>query len=600
MNPLLHYIDFGAPENRQPGPLFDAAYWLSNCPDAKAGSNPLVDFFQQGHRASSPHPLFDSQAYLAAHPEVASGPEHPLIHYLREGWVRGFDPHPLFDSRFYLSSNPDVAASNSNPLIHYLRHGAVEGRSPCPLFDPVYYLRMYADVNAAGTDPLIHYIVSGARERRNPHPLFDTAYYLSGCGSLDPDAENPLAHYLRAAASGRQSPHPLFDQDFYLDANGDLIAPGMSPLIHFLENVPNQEFDPNPYFDSLYYLRRYPDVRDSGLNPLIHFVEFGAAEGRDPHPDFDTRYYSEANADVVEDCSSVLVHFLTRGRFEGRLSRPRPPQTVVALRERFAIRPHVQPVSIIVAVHNALADVRRCLSSLLRFTFPPYELILVDDGSTQATRDYLSRFATDQGAVLIRNEVAAGYTVAANQGMRQARGDHMVLLNSDTCVTEYWLDRMIMCADANPKIGMVGPLSNTASWQSIPELSENGDWATNDLPEGYAVEDVGRLVAAYTGRTYPEISFLNGFCLMLKRELVQAIGYFDEENLPGLWRGERLLCARVPPAGRCCRGRHLRVPRAVQELLPRTPKRTDSARGSHASPEARHSLYRARRGTMPA
>lgn len=210
---------------------------------------------------------------------------------------------------------------------------------------------------------------------------------------------------------------------------------------------------------------------------------------------------------------------------------------VSELQMRPPARPHPAPVDIVVCVHNALNDVQSCLQSVFTHTNQPYSLILVDDGSAEETRNYLSDFAKRHGAVLIRNEEACGYTLAANQGLRQSTAAYVVLLNSDTIVTEGWLDRMVACAESEPRIGVVGPLSNTASWQSIPEVETEGDWALNVLPAGVTIDQMGALVARYSGRLYPKMPLLNGFCLLIKRSLIDEIGYFDEKNF-GVGYGE--------------------------------------------------------------
>ncbi len=215
-----------------------------------------------------------------------------------------------------------------------------------------------------------------------------------------------------------------------------------------------------------------------------------------------------------------------------------------------ALQPHTANVDIIVCVHNALDDVQRCLESVVRCTTPPYTLILVDDGSAQPTQEYLVEFALSQGAVLLRNEQAGGYTRAANLGMRTSSADFVLLLNSDTIVTPGWLDRMVACAESDPAIGIVGPLSNTASWQSIPDtFNADGDWAENPLPEGFTPSDMSRRVAAHSGRVYPYVSFLNGFCLMIKRGLIEQIGLFDEENFGEGYAEENDYCLRAAGAG---------------------------------------------------
>lgn len=192
---------------------------------------------------------------------------------------------------------------------------------------------------------------------------------------------------------------------------------------------------------------------------------------------------------------------------------------------------HSQSVDVIVCVHNALDDVERCLESVIRNTDTPYHIIIVDDGSAQATKEYLEKFVVDKPITLIRNDIATGYTKAANTGMRASNSDFVVLLNSDTIVPPQWLDRLVQCANSSEKIGMTGPLSNTASWQSVPQIvNDKGDWADNPLPENWSVNDFAHEVARVSARTYPRVGFLNGFCLLIKRELIEDIGLFDEET----------------------------------------------------------------------
>ncbi len=217
---------------------------------------------------------------------------------------------------------------------------------------------------------------------------------------------------------------------------------------------------------------------------------------------------------------------------------PRPP-----------LSPRQVPVDIIICVHNALADLQRCLASVERHTSLPYTLILVDDGSEPETQSYLAGLARTRPATLLRNDEARGYTRAANQGLSQATADYIVLLNSDTIVTAGWLDRLVACAESNPRIGLVGPLSNTASWQSIPEVERDGDWAANPLPSGVTVDRMGQLVAGYSARLYPELPFLNGFCLLLKRQLLTEIGRFDEENFGAGYGEENDYALRARQAG---------------------------------------------------
>ena len=158
-------------------------------------------------------------------------------------------------------------------------------------------------------------------------------------------------------------------------------------------------------------------------------------------------------------------------------------------------------------------------------------------------------FSSEHRVALIRNDQARGYTKAANQGLKATRSEYVVLLNSDTVVTAGWLNRMIAAVRAHPRIGIVGPLSNTASWQSIPEIEKNGDWASNPLPEGVSIDDMGRWVRQYAGQLYPEMPFLNGFCLLIRREVINEVGYFDEEMFGSGYGEEDDFTLRVRKAG---------------------------------------------------
>jgi len=211
------------------------------------------------------------------------------------------------------------------------------------------------------------------------------------------------------------------------------------------------------------------------------------------------------------------------------------PNTVVlsdveSVVDRPRVEPHISSVDIIICIHDALDDVMRCFDSLVEHTAQPYNLILVDDGSSDETARYLKEFVVSHAALLLRSEKATGYTYAANRGMRASSAEFIALINSDTILTPEWLDRLISCMQSDQKIGIVGPLSNTASWQSVPRIEDNGDWATNPLPEGITPARMAQIIASNSARLYLEMPLLNGFCLLIRRTLLDEVGMFDEEN----------------------------------------------------------------------
>ena len=221
------------------------------------------------------------------------------------------------------------------------------------------------------------------------------------------------------------------------------------------------------------------------------------------------------------------------------------------------IRPTAVPllsstrVDIVVCVHNALDHVERCLSSVLRATNLDYRLIVVNDGSNAETTASLRRLSAQRSAVqLIETNGPLGYTRAANRGLRASTAATVVLLNSDTIVSRLWLEGMLECMESGEELGMVGPLSNAASWQSIPErFDERGGWAVNDLPSGYNVDEFSELVYRASECQFPRVDFLNGFCLMIERKVIEKIGYLDEATFPRGYGEENDYCLRARSAG---------------------------------------------------
>jgi GT2 family glycosyltransferase/glycosyltransferase involved in cell wall biosynthesis/predicted nucleic acid-binding Zn-ribbon protein len=208
-------------------------------------------------------------------------------------------------------------------------------------------------------------------------------------------------------------------------------------------------------------------------------------------------------------------------------------------------------IDVIVCVHDSLAEVRRCLDSVIPTISDHHSLIIVDDGSGDETADYLSRFAKNHDHVkLIRRETAGGYTKAANCGIEYSSAEFVILLNSDTQVPTKWLKKLVRAAYQSAEIGIVGPISNAASWQSVPEIiDENGQLAVNEIPAGLTVEDMDRIAEANSPTQLPRVALANGFCFGVKRAVFDSIGLFDDESFPRGYGEENDFCFRAVDAG---------------------------------------------------
>jgi hypothetical protein len=133
VNPLCHYLKHGAAELRQPHPLFDPGFYLDRNPDIRrAGLNPLVHYVRHGAAEDrKPLPLFEPSHYRNSCAEPPGRSEHLLAHFLESG-AGAASPHPLFDCQAYLDAHPDVAAQGTNPLVHYLLSDTARPAGPMP------------------------------------------------------------------------------------------------------------------------------------------------------------------------------------------------------------------------------------------------------------------------------------------------------------------------------------------------------------------------------------------------------------------------------------------------------------------------------------
>jgi GT2 family glycosyltransferase/glycosyltransferase involved in cell wall biosynthesis len=200
-------------------------------------------------------------------------------------------------------------------------------------------------------------------------------------------------------------------------------------------------------------------------------------------------------------------------------------------------------VSIIVPVHNAAAELRRCLTSLARFTTWPAELVLIDDASTDPeVAEILAEAAEFSGVRVLRNTENLGFTATVNRALHATDRD-VVLLNSDTEVGPRWLEHLVLAADEQPGVATVTPISDNAGAFSVPDAGR-----PNAMPLALDSAGVARLLAQ-CGPVRARTPTGSGFCLFIRRAALEAVGDFDAEGFPRGYGEENDFCMRAGRAG---------------------------------------------------
>jgi len=286
MNPFFHYLVIGKNEGRSCLPdsvevielseancwirdvikdHFDVQFYLESNKDiAVAGFDPLIHYIEVGWKEGrNPCADFDVKYYLETYPDVAEKGIEPFVHYLAEGKSEGRCGSPLnesvvsdvdkvelswqkeivkpyFDNKYYLRKNPDVRDAGIDPLTHFLSCGWKEKRDPSQEFSSDFYLLANPDVAAAGINPLVHYAASGRYEgRQTRHPGGYRAEILRQLKSVDerieqwsksrtdnPNSPDSLKEILETAIGKRPNARVVisFSHDDYLENTGGIQA----------------------------------------------------------------------------------------------------------------------------------------------------------------------------------------------------------------------------------------------------------------------------------------------------------------------------------------------------------------------------------------
>lgn len=173
-------------------------------------------------------------------------------------------------------------------------------------------------------------------------------------------------------------------------------------------------------------------------------------------------------------------------------------------------------VSIGIPNFNGIQHIQLCLESIRRNTADPYEVIVVDNGSTDGSREYLRE---QKDIILIENPENVGAPGARNQFLALSKGDYIVFLDNDTVVTRGWTTRLIRHMESDPQIGIIGACSNYAT----------GLQGIAGVP--YKNIDELEMYAAARARDYfgqlPSSPRLISFCVFIRRAAVEKIGAME-------------------------------------------------------------------------
>jgi GT2 family glycosyltransferase len=182
-------------------------------------------------------------------------------------------------------------------------------------------------------------------------------------------------------------------------------------------------------------------------------------------------------------------------------------------------KPILPKASVIIVNTNELHHLRRCLPSILRQCYPEYEVLVVDNASTDGSVDYLAQQFPQ--VLVIRNTANLGYAGANNVGFKHASGEYVAVLNPDTQVEPDWLKELVIALQADPWAGLATPkilvMDDSARINTCGnEITFTGLTFCRGLDQPAEKYNQLEIVAAVSGAAF-----------VVKRSVLEQIGGFD-------------------------------------------------------------------------
>ncbi|WP_299034348.1 glycosyltransferase [uncultured Pseudokineococcus sp.] len=345
----------------------------------------------------------------------------------------------LVDRAWYQLQAGRTFDSDASAAAHYVLRGRFAGLSPCPLFEPEWYLPQ--TWREADRDPLATYLRHGAGARVSPHPLFEPDAWLAEHPEAAEHPVGALGHFLAVADRGTELPVPA-------EVRRSRERAGLPPL-------------------------RYGDLLDRVAGAMR---ERAAGERVRTAPRVSSSHDWAADAAHVAAAAAAPL--------------PSAP-------------PGSPLVSVVMPVYDRATTVVAAIASLQAQTTDDWELVVVDDGSTDGTGAVLAELAAEDPRIVVVPGEHVGISVSRNLAASRARGRYLAFLDSDNTWTPHFLRTAL--ADLAAAGGAVG-------------------YATSELrsARGSTFRALDAQVDHFAVRNHVDLNVL-----VVERALFEEVGGFD-------------------------------------------------------------------------
>jgi len=173
-------------------------------------------------------------------------------------------------------------------------------------------------------------------------------------------------------------------------------------------------------------------------------------------------------------------------------------------------------VSIIIPTYNRKKTLIEAIESVLSQTFKDFELLVIDDGSNDGTREIMDQYCQTDSRIKYFYQQNNGRSSARNKGLNESTGTYVTFLDSDDLYLPEKIEKQVSVLNKHPEFDLVYCL--------FSYINNNGD-----VPKNYSYPDFD-----FSGNVYPDIISFKGTIVttpsvMVRKAALQNTGFFDEQ-----------------------------------------------------------------------
>ncbi len=373
--------------------------------------------------------------------------------------------------------------------------------------------------------------------------IFDNSF--SGENDLD-----IWVNYIRVGRSREFFPLPSFNTGYYREKWMKPKDCEIDPVVHFILIGIKKWYSPLPFFDFQHYVSHNPDVVAAGIEPFFHYIKYGMKERRSACSEADLIGYYEKNPDKFSYTGDVFNIATTRFQKFERLEDGCEEPLAGEFAERIISLPRQKNstarLSVIIPVYRAKDETMSCIWHVLKSKNKnQFRVIVIDDCSPESDlTENLQKLEEDDRILFHKNKKNKGFVKSINTGIGFTESDDIIILNSDTEVYGNWIDRLHDAAYSDATFGTVTPLTNNGTICSYPHFVRDNNMR---LEITYDLIDK---IASNLKECKPVVApTAVGFCVYIKREVLDHIGFFDEISFGTGYGEENDFCRRAIMAG---------------------------------------------------